>query len=46
MDAVYVVIITGVNITTAVKILSEIRIWKDVTKMLNNNGGYSSLPLD
>lgn len=44
----YDVVITnsdGKVITTVGGNTKSLRNWKDVTKMLNNNGGYSSLPI-
>lgn len=36
----------GQVITTVGGNTKSLRNWSDVTKMLNNNGGYSSLPVD
>ena len=45
----YDVVIVNKNnevITTVGGNTKSLRNWKDITKMLNNNGGYSSLPVD
>jgi len=45
----YDVVITNRNgdiITTVGGNTKSLKNWKDVTKMLDNNGGYSSLPID
>ncbi|MBH5318324.1 hypothetical protein I6N90_10940 [Paenibacillus sp. GSMTC-2017] len=37
---------TGEVVTTIAGNTKSLKTWSDVTKMLNNNGGYYSLPQD